>query len=238
MASALYTVPLASTPPVSTPRATNAARQRSSVVSFSRSEEVGSWKGSYADSYSHSLSALSRSLGRSRTPEVRSSKPAAPVQRQTSIPKSASFVRQEGFATRSDSPISTPPTSPQPRSLNGLLSRQLSSDASGFVFDDPLAAINRLEQSLRLTSPAQTPRPRPDVLSPAELLTKLQVRGVWGSYMCCWYWCGGCSKPCEGGGFGVAAAVLRSFLVIPAVGAWLSTALVLREWWPPATALH
>jgi hypothetical protein len=190
MASALYSVPLASTPPVSTPRSSgSASRPRSAIVNFSRSstndDAAGSWKGSYAESASQSQT-FSRSFGRSlgRTPESGSVRSLAScrkpptVQRQQSIPKSASFVRQEGFAAKGDSPFSTPPASPQPRSLSGLLSRQLSMDGTvvGFSFDDPLAAINRLEHSLRL-SPAVAPAPRPRTdLNPAELLKSLQVR--------------------------------------------------------------
>lgn len=216
MASVLYTVPLASTPPVSTPRASSSSggRPRSAIVSFSRgstAEEVGSWKGSFTEG---AAAGFSRSLGRSlgRTPEggsflqrgslqqqqppAAAPKPPAAPRRQQSIPKSASFVRQEGFAARPDSPLNTPPASPQPRSLNGLLSRQLSSDgtlplgAGGFTFDlagaaaasggllggDPLAAsIDRLEQSLRLSGPSQQARgPRPGDVAPAELLKQLQ----------------------------------------------------------------
>ena len=223
MASALYTVPLASTPPVSTPRSGSGpagGRPRSAIVNFSRgsaSDEVGSWKSSFAEG---AAASYGRSLGRSlgRTPEGGASlhalhsgslqhpslqpRPAAPPpRRQQSIPKSASFVRQEGFAARADSPLSTPPASPQPRSLNGagLLSRQFSTDGAasplcGFAFDvphqlagscdapaatagaDPLAAeISRLEHSLRLTGPAQPLRPRPVTINPAELLEQLQV---------------------------------------------------------------
>lgn len=152
-------------------------------------EAVGSWKS--GDSLPHNLS-FSRSFGKSlaRTPEgvtvrsnLSSSSHAAvkkPLHKQTSIPKSESFVRQEGFAAKVDSPFNTPPASPQPRSLSGLLSRQLSTEGSGsltFSFEanpTATAAINRLENTLRM-SPTVPPsaRPRSDV-NPAELLKGLQ----------------------------------------------------------------
>lgn len=206
MATALYTAPLASTPPVSTPRMAGGAGRRSTVVSFTRSgtseDAVGSWRGgssSFAESYGV---PFSRSLTRSRTPETGSlhslqqraaqPRPVAPgVHRQASIPKSASFVRQEGFATRSDTPLSSPPASPQPRAVSSLLSRQLSTDGAGlpgFAFDDPLAAIQRLEQSLRLSPAAQPARPSRTDLVPAELLEALQVRGRRRRI---WLWCRG-----------------------------------------------
>lgn len=180
MASALYSVPVASTPPLTTPRAGSGSRPKSGILSFSRSgvsEEPGSWKSSYVDSFSL---GRSQSACRSRTPEgsLRGSKPSV-VQKQKSIPKSASFVRQEGFSANPDSPVSTPPTSPQPKSLNGLLSRQLSNDGmtslSGFAFDYPMSTINRLEHSLRITPSVQPARQKTSDLNPVELLQQLQV---------------------------------------------------------------
>jgi hypothetical protein len=139
-----------------------------------------------------------------------SSVAARPLHPTTSIPKSAQFVKIEGFDTSVSSPAGSGPPSPQqPRVLSSLLSRQLSTDrlpslapqgslalggGFGSVLATPQASMAledaalgglaaRLEQAVRVAPvprPAPLMRPRPSV--PDNLLQQLQVSsGGW-----CW----------------------------------------------------
>jgi hypothetical protein len=123
---------------------------------------------------------------------------ARPLQATASIPKSAAFVKIEGFDTRDSSPAGSAPPSPQqPRVLSSLLSRQLSTDrlpslgaslantpsvpsALGAAVPAPgledLAA--RLESAVRVAPVPRPPTPllRPRTAIPDDLLQQLQVR--------------------------------------------------------------
>lgn len=170
-------IQLSSTPPLSAPTPSPAARsgggkRGATLVSF-RSGLSDHEAGSFKSGLSRSLTAdgagslsLSRSLGgRGRTTSVEggsgagaaafsalasasaSSCAARPLQATASIPKSAQFVKIEGFATRDSSPAGSAPPSPQqPRVLSSLLSRQLSTDrlpilgSSGGSLSSSLAA--------------------------------------------------------------------------------------------------
>ncbi|KAL4425268.1 hypothetical protein ABPG75_009284 [Micractinium tetrahymenae] len=145
---------LGSTPPLPFPTPSPATRSGKrgslSLVSFRSdvSDNVGSLK---AGGLSRSLTAegsqalsLGRSLTQSRrtspsegalagrTPPAGSSSAAAalPLQPTPSIPKSAAFVKIEGFETAGcGSPATSAPPSPQQtRPMSSLLSRQLSTD--------------------------------------------------------------------------------------------------------------
>lgn len=177
-----------------------------SVVGSLKSGGVSRSFTDHAGSYS-----LGRSLGRGRTASSEgagmgaastagssaagSAVAARPLQATRSIPKSAAFVKIEGFHTGS-TPVTSPPASPQqPRTLSSLLSRQLSTDrlpimgspttAGLLAPEDPMAGLAaRLEQAVRV---APVPRPAPMRASraavPDNLLQQLQVRcsalGLW-----------------------------------------------------------
>lgn len=174
---------------------------------------VGSFKGSLSRSLQDSSFSLGRSLSRgARTAPAEaggaagtsaapagsaasSASAARPLQTMRSIPKSAAFVKIEGFVTEAPaepSPAVSPPPSPlQPRALSSLLSRQLSTDRlpvlgspttasllAGAGGDDPMAGLAaRLEQAVRV---APVPRPAPmrpaRTAVPDNLLEHLQVR--------------------------------------------------------------
>lgn len=201
---------LGSTPPLPFPTPSPATRSGKrgslSLVSFRSdvSDNVGSLK---AGNLSRSLTAeggqafsVGRSLSRrtsssegalaARTPPPGSASSAAarPLQPTKSIPKSAAFVKIEGFETAGcGSPATSAPPSPQQaRPMSSLLSRQLSTDrlptlggspslsgpllgatcgaspaAGGIGLDDPSLAgglAGRFEAGVRL---APVPRPAP-----------------------------------------------------------------------------
>lgn len=220
--SGVLSVSLSSTPPLATPspvvRAGSGKRGAAgNVVSFrSGVPEDGPLAGSYkSGGLSRSLTenlgaaSLGRSLGRSRTASgeglqsagsAAHSAAARPLHSTQSIPKSAAFVKIEGFDTAgfdAASPAASPPPSPQqPRTLSSLLSRQLSTDrlpglagspslasslASPSLPEQPLEGlVSRLEAAVRVA-----PVPRPAPLHPARrgtvpdnLLKQLQVRAA------------------------------------------------------------
>ena len=221
--SGVLSVSLSSTPPLATPspvvRGSSGKRGAAgNVVSFrSGVPEDGPLPGSLkSGGLSRSLTeglgaaSLGRSLGRSRTASGEglgaasgSAAPATaarPLHSTKSIPKSAAFVKIEGFDTAgfdAASPAASPPPSPQqPRTLSSLLSRQLSTDrlpglAGSPSLASPLASpglpeqpmdglVSRLEAAVRVA-----PVPRPAPLHPARrgtvpdnLLKQLQVRGL------------------------------------------------------------
>jgi hypothetical protein len=219
--SGVLSVSLSSTPPLATPspvvRGGSGKRGAAgNVVSFrSGLPEDGPLAGSLkSGGLSRSLTeglgaaSLGRSLSRSRTAsgeglQSSSAAPASaarPLQSTKSIPKSAAFVKIEGFDTAgfdAASPAASPPPSPQqPRTLSSLLSRQLSTDrlpglagspslasplASPGLPEEPLGGlVSRLEAAVRVA-----PVPRPPQLHPARrgtvpdnLLKQLQVSGA------------------------------------------------------------
>jgi hypothetical protein len=196
------------------------AKRGSGLVSFrsgltdelSGSSLKGGLSRSFTDGGGSSSYSLSRSYGRaaagSRTTSADGVAPAAyaggasssmagaarPLQHTASIPKSAAFVKIEGFQTGpSGSPATSAPPSPQqlPSVLSSLLSRQLSSDrlpmlasspcaalTMGGLADDPALLAARLEATVRV---APVPRPAPLLnrtrsTIPDNLLQSLQVR--------------------------------------------------------------
>ncbi|PRW34085.1 putative GTP diphosphokinase chloroplastic [Chlorella sorokiniana] len=202
--SGVLSVSLSSTPPLATPspvvRGGSGKRGAAgNVVSFrSGLPEDGPLAGSLkSGGLSRSLTeglgaaSLGRSLSRSRTAsgeglQSSSAAPASaarPLQSTKSIPKSAAFVKIEGFDTAgfdAASPAASPPPSPQqPRTLSSLLSRQLSTDrlpglagspslasplASPGLPEEPLGGlVSRLEAAVRVA-----PVPRPPQLHPAR----------------------------------------------------------------------
>lgn len=206
---------LGSTPPLPFPTPSPATRsgKRGSLnlVSFrsdvSDNVNVGSLKagnlsrsltteGSQAFPAGRSLSRRTSSaegalVGRTPPPGSSSAAAARPLQPTTSIPKSAAFVKIEGFETAGcGSPATSAPPSPQqPRPMSSLLSRQLSTDrlptlggspalagpmlgascgaspaTGGIGLDDPSLAsglASRFEAGVRLA-----PVPRPVPLAP------------------------------------------------------------------------
>lgn len=217
--SGVLSISLSSTPPLATPSpvvrgSTGKRGAAGNVVSFrSGLPEDGPLGGSLKNGgLSRSLTegpgaaSLGRSLSRSRTasgeglPAGSSAAPASaarPLHSTKSIPKSAAFVKIEGFDTAgfdAASPAASPPPSPQqPRTLSSLLSRQLSTDrlpglAGSPGLASPLASpgmpeehlgglVSRLEAAVRVA-----PVPRPAPLHPARrgtvpdnLLKQLQV---------------------------------------------------------------
>ncbi|KAL4435637.1 hypothetical protein ABPG77_002600 [Micractinium sp. CCAP 211/92] len=141
---------LGSTPPLPFPTPSPATRSGKrgslSLVSFrsdvSDNVNVGSLKagnlsrsltaeGSQAFSQSRRTSSAEGAFaGRTPPPGPSSASAARPLQPTKSIPKSAAFVKIEGFETAGcGSPVASPPPSPQqPRPMSSLLSRQLSTD--------------------------------------------------------------------------------------------------------------
>lgn len=205
--SGVLSVSLSSTPPLATPspvvRGSSGKRGAAgNVVSFrSGLPEDGPLAGSLKNGgLSRSLTeglagaSLGRSLGRGRTAASEGAAPAAaarPLQSTASIPKSAAFVKIEGFDTAGldpASPAASPPPSPaQTRALSSLLSRQLSTDrlpglAGSPALASPLLAaeeplgglVGRLEAAARV---APMPRPAPPRRGtvPDDLLQQLQV---------------------------------------------------------------
>lgn len=188
MASALLAGALGTTPPQYTPSRSTPRRQISgNVVAFrgsSTSEDVavsiGKTPNSMADINSW------RSMSRSSRDTVDSNR----LLHTRSIPKSASFVKVEGFQTATAAPVESPPMSPSTNSLGkapSLLTRQLSVDAgahpmagsfpSSSLGSDTNQVLQRLEEKVAIKlepvpRPASLPR-RPAI--PDDLLEQMQV---------------------------------------------------------------
>lgn len=176
MQSALISAPLASTPPQHVP-----IRPRrsggSGVVAFRSSDgESGSYQrgGSYIEQASWQRSV----------PVKAASAPEVSLESHRSIPKSASYIKVEGFDAPGDNPANSPPQSPgrgAASRASSLLSRQLSSDNMNTLCR-PTASLSFSHYAERLEAqvmgePAVKPLPTGPVVptEPDALLTQLQT---------------------------------------------------------------
>eukprot|EP00887_Chlorella_sp_A99_P003694 scaffold7.g3694.t1 len=188
-AAGMLSVQLGSTPPLATPARAAAGPRRGTavVVGFRTSDSEQPSAGSVKSSWSRSVPppdlssfVLSKSAGGRRVASEGLGGPRGALPSQASIPKSASFVKVEGFAMPADaapSPGATPPTSPQPKPLgSSLLSRQLTHERLPVVgLDEPSLLVQQLERAVSGGSPAAPGLPggrrRPSV--PEDLLQRL-----------------------------------------------------------------
>lgn len=134
MQSALFSVPLASTPPQHTPSRTRRTTS-TGVVAFRSTASEGDPTGSVPHGTSSIAEADSwRSLPNRSTPRNEQSSLA----HTCSVPKSVSFVKVEGFDAPSKDAVSTsPPSSPSIDRAASLLSRQLSAENLGSLLRGP-----------------------------------------------------------------------------------------------------
>lgn len=185
-ATGMLSVQLGSTPPLATPAARPGAKRGAVPVVGFRTSSGDEPCGSVKSSFKEGGMGMSRSVGRSF-----SSGPAAPpgpLASQLSIPKSAAFVKVEGFAAPGGegtaSPVASPPSSPQPKLGSSLLSRQLTSDGplpGGVGLDEPGLLVQQLERAVVGSGAPVQPMLRPAMRSPRravpdDLLEQLQAR--------------------------------------------------------------
>ena len=184
-AAGLLAVQLGSTPPLATPARAQPCKRCAGpgsnvVVGFrSSDDEVGGMKSSWSRSVPGAAAhGLSRSVGRPR-PGSEGLTAARPLVGQMSIPRSATFVKVEGFQTPAEacSPVASPPASPQPKTMgSSLLSRQLERDVP-VGLDEPSLLVQRLERAVvRDVQPTLVlpHRPQRRVTVPDDLLEQLQ----------------------------------------------------------------
>lgn len=183
MASALMSAPLGTTPPQysRTPK-----RGSGGIVAF-RSNTSDDAAGSVSRTPSSlvEFSSSWRSLSRSS----RDTNESGRLRHNASIPKSASFVKVEGFETTGTTPVPSPPASPEKLTMSqrgpSLLTRELSLDTSvsaaalAVNSSETSAFVQRLEERVAIKL---EPVPRPAPLTrqrsslPDDLLEQMQSR--------------------------------------------------------------
>lgn len=176
MQSALISAPLASTPPQHVPTRPRRSGGSGAVAFRSSDGESGSYPrgGSYIEQASWQRSV----------PVKASSAPEVSLESTRSIPKSASYIKVEGFDAPGDHPTTSPPQSPvrgAAARAPSLLSRELSTDNMNTLCR-PTASLSfshyaeRLEAQVMGES-AVKPLPTGPVVptEPDALLTQLQT---------------------------------------------------------------